>query len=422
MSDRSIGVPAPTAKVVAYASLTAIGLLAAVVLGDVAVVALAAPFAFALVIGLSIPVAPLPQVHLEIDDLQLVEGGRATVSLELWAPARVPRCDVALSLPGGLVAEGPIRWSLHLDVDSPVLFEVPLRADSYGRFVIGPVTLDVPGLFGLLARSGVAGGKLDLEVRPKAEALRTLVRALEVRATAGDRLARQRGDGIEFAEVRAYSAGTPGRINWRVTARRGEPYVNLRHPERSTDVILLVDTFAAGVLPRQVRAAAGLAATYLGRHDRVGLVAFGGVLHWVEPAMGQAQLERIVAALTTTQWHHSYAWKSAEGIPSRTLPATALVVAITALEDARMLRALATIRARGVDLAVIETMGPRQTRPMSPAGEIASRLIELERVEMRDNFARRGVPVVSWRDDESLEAPLGALATWRRRARGRVAR
>jgi len=71
---------------------------------------------------------------------------------------------------------------------------------------------------------------------------------------------------------------------------------------------------AAAALPRQMRAASGLAAAYLARHDRVGLVAFGGVLHWVDPSMGQAQLERLVAALTSTQWHHSYAWKSAEAI------------------------------------------------------------------------------------------------------------
>jgi uncharacterized protein (DUF58 family) len=414
--------PAATSKVVAYAALTGIGLLAAVVFGDVAIVALAAPFGFALVSGLLAPVAPLPEVHLELDTTRLVEGGRATIALELSTPRAIPRCDVTLAVPADLRTEGPTGWSLRLEADSPVLIEVPITAEQYGRFVIGPASTSVPGLFGLLGRSGAGGGKLELEVRPRGERLRTLVRALEVRATVGDRLARQPGDGIEFAEVRPYSAGAPGRLNWRVTARLGAPYVNQRHPERSTDLILLVDTFSPAALASQVRAAAGLAAAYLARRDRVGLVAFGGVLNWVEPSMGLAQLERLVAALTTTKWHHSYAWKSVEAIPSRTLPPTGLVIAISPLEDPRMLNALATIRARGVDLAVIETIGRRAARPETAAGELAARIIELERADMRANFGRRGVPVVAWHDSEPLEEPLDALALWRRRARGRVAR
>ena len=419
---RPVSQPAVTPKVVAYAVLTGIGLLAAVVLGDPAIVALAAPFGFALVIGILTRVAPLPEVGLCLDTPRLVEGGKATMTLELSASATTRRCDIALGLPLGLSATGPTAWSLRLDEGSPVVVEIQITAAHYGRFSIGPVTAKVPGLFKILERSGEGGDTLQLEALPKAEALRTLARAREVRATAGDRLARRPGDGIEFAEVRPYSAGTPGRLNWRVTARRGEPYVNLRHPERSTDVILLVDTFSAAVLARQVRAASGLAAAYLARHDRVGLVAFGGALHWVEPAMGRAQLERLVAALTATQWHHSYAWKSAETIPSRALPSTGLVIAISPLEDPRIMNALASIRAKGVDLGVIETIGRRPSKTRSPAGSLAARLIELERVGMRDNFARRGVPVVGWHDGESLEAPLQALAAWRRRARGRVAR
>jgi len=414
--------PAASAKVVTYATLAGLGLLAAVVTGDVAIVGLAAPFCFALVVGLLAPVPPLPEVRLSLDTPRLVEGGRATISIELSATGPVPRCDVLLGVPTGLTTDAATAWSLRIDDETPVLIEIPLTAASYGRFTIGPASLEVPGLFGLLHRAGNRGGTLSLEVRPRAETLRTLVRARDVRATAGDRLARRPGDGIEFAEVRPFMPGTTARLNWRVTARRGAPYVNLHHPERSTDLILLVDTFSAVALPRQVRAAAGLAGAYLARHDRVGLVAFGGVLSWVEPAMGRAQLDRIVAALTGTEWHHSYAWKSAETIPSRTLPATGLVLAISPLEDARFLNALATIRARGLDLAVIETIRRSASKPASAAGELATRIVKLERAETRNNFARRGVPVVGWREAESLEVPLMALASWRARARRRPMR
>jgi uncharacterized protein (DUF58 family) len=422
MSEPAPGEPAATPKVVAYTALTGIGLLAAVVFSEVTIVALAAPFAFALVIGLLSPVPELPKVRVEVDEHRLIEGGRATIAVEMSAPSRVPQCNVSLTVPRGLRAEVLTDWSLRLEADSSVLIEVPFTADRYGRFVIEPVAVSVPGRFGLLSRRGTGGEAIELEVRPKPEALRTVARAAKVRATAGDRLARHPGDGIEFAEVRPYTPGSPGRINWRVTARRSEPYVNLRHPERSTDLILLVDTFSAALLPRQARAAAGLAAAALTRHDRVGLVGFGGVLHWVDPGMGQVQLERIVAALTATKWHHSYAWKTAETIPSRTLPPTGLVIAISPLDDPRMLSALATIRARGVDLAVIETIGAPPTKALSSAGYLAARLIELERNETRDNLSHRGVPVIAWREGESLETALGALVAWRRRARGRVVR
>ena len=413
---------AATAKLTAYAALAGIGLLAAVVLGEAAIVALAAPFALALAVGLLVPVPPLPEVSVSLDEHLVLEGGRATITLELHARAPLPRCEVTLSIPDGLKQDGPSRWSLGIAADDTVRLEVPVVAERYGRFVIGPVRTSVRGMFGLLSRSAVESDRIQLEVRPRAEALRTMVRALEVRARVGDRLARQPGDGIEFAEVRPYTPGSPGRINWRVTARHGQPYVNLRHPERSTDLIILVDTFSASTLARQVRAAAGLASAALARHDRVGLVAFGGVLHWVDPGLGQAQLERLVAALTATQWHHSYAWKSAETIPARTLPLRGLVVAISPMDDPRMLSALATIRARGVDLAVIETVGPIAPGPIPLARQIARRIIALERKEMREGFGRRGVPVVAWLDGEPLEAPLSALALWRRRARGRVAR
>jgi uncharacterized protein (DUF58 family) len=302
------------------------------------------------------------------------------------------------------------------------LIEIPVTAGLYGHFTIEPPAVSIPGRFGLLVRSGVGGRSLELEVRPRAESLRSVARAARVRATAGDTLARHAGEGIEFSEVRPYTPGSPGRINWRVTARRSALYVNLRHPERSTDLIILVDTFSASLLARQVRAAAGLAAAALARHERVGLVGFGGVLRWVEPGMGQVQLERLIAALTATQWHHSYAWKSVETIPARALPPTGLVVAISPLDDPRMLTALASVRARGVDLAVIETVGASAARTLSAAGQLATRLAALEHNETRENLSRRGIPVIAWREGESLERALGALVSWRRRARGRVVR
>lgn len=412
----------PTAKALAYAGFAAGAVLCAVVVGDAALIALGAPFAFALVVGLLAPVPPLPVVTISSDAGRVSEGAVVTLAVELAAPSVATSCAATLRLPAGIdpgaTATG---WTVQLVPGATERFEVPLTGVGFGRFALGPVRVRVDGAFACRARIAELGDPVALEILPEAEAVRTLVRARDVRPTAGDQLARRSGDGIEFSEVRPFVPGGPGRLNWRVTARRGTPHVSLRTPERSTDVVLFVDTFSERVLPRQVRAAAALAGAHLARHDRVGLVGFGGVLQWVEPAMGRPQLERLVSALAGTEWFLSYAWKSAESIPARVLPRTALVVALTPLDDQRVVHALAALRSRGVDLAIVETGAPGDTAPDTVSGRLARRILELEREELRGHFARRGVPVVPWAEGEPLEVVLGSLGAWRRRANARVA-
>ena len=130
-------------------------------------------------------------------------------------------------------------------------------------------------------------------------------------------------------------------INWRASARRNVLWVNQQHPERNTDVVLFLDTFtdvktsARGTLDATVRAATSLAHLYLQRKDRVGVVSFGGYLSWLLPASGTQQLYRIVDSLIQMDVVLSFATKGIDVLPPRTLPAKALVLAITPLLDAR---------------------------------------------------------------------------------------
>ena len=117
-----------------------------------------------------------------------------------------------------------------------------------------------------------------------------------------------------------------------------------RHPEQASDVVLLLDTFeearegARGTLDAAVRAAATLVRAHLARRDRVGLVDFGGTLHWLEPAFGTSQLYRIIDALLSSEIAFSYAWRAVESIPRRVLPPGALILAVTPLLDERSIR------------------------------------------------------------------------------------
>jgi uncharacterized protein (DUF58 family) len=137
--------------------------------------------------------------------------------------------------------------------------------------------------FGLVVDAHTVEPVLSLRVYPGAERLKRLVEPLETQPYAGNQVARVKGDGIEFADIRPFAQGDRvHRINWRASARRQALQMNVSHPERNADVVLFLDTFAEartgdeGTLDRSVRAAAVLAHGYLGR-DRVGLVGFATV-------------------------------------------------------------------------------------------------------------------------------------------------
>jgi uncharacterized protein (DUF58 family) len=236
---------------------------------------------------------------------------------------------------------------------------------------------------------------------------------------------RSRGEGIEFADLRPFVPGDRvRRINWRATARRGEPWVTETHPERNSDVVIFLDTFLEarqrdeGTLDLAVSAAASLATHYLREKDRVGLVSFGGVINWLNVSSGAVQVYRILDSLLDAEIFLSYAWKDIDLLPVRALPPQALVLALSPLLDERAVRSLLDLRARGFDLAVIE-MSPV---PFAPAGRdeldrLARRLWLLRREALRSRYLRLGVPVVEWDGDVSLQSALEEVRRFKRHAR-----
>lgn len=121
--------------------------------------------------------------------------------------------------------------------------------------------------------------------------LRARVRQIQIRthrlvdaALAGGYRSTFRGQGIEFEEVRPYQPGDEVRsIDWKVTARVGEPFIKSYAEERELTLQLLVDTsrsmdFGSRRLTKRELAAqfAALIAFVAIRHqDRVGLDLFG---------------------------------------------------------------------------------------------------------------------------------------------------
>ena len=412
-------------RLVQYGALAASALLAGLVLGRVEIVALAAPFAIACVVGAALARDPQVTGTLGLARERALEDENVAATIELASAPGADRVDVLLPLPEELRAPEGNPSAVRLAADRSHAVTVPVRCDRWGSFVLGPVLVRARDRLGFHAWETSVGAPQPLRVYPRVETLLTMLAPLETQVYVGNQVSRTRGDGIEFADLREWDPGDRVRsINWRASARRGALWVNQQHPERNADVVLFLDTFvdvrsgARGTLDSTVRAATSLAHRYLQRKDRVGVVSFGGFLTWLLPASGTRQLYRIVDSLLQMDVVLSFAAKGIDVLPPRTLPPKALVLAITPLLDARSAAALLDLRARGFDLVVIEVSPVPFVQPgTDELSQLAYRLWRLSRESLRLRYEQAGVPVVEWEDGEALEVVLEEVTAFRRYAR-----
>lgn len=407
-------------RLVGGAVVAALGLVLAIVTLRPEPVVLVVPFLVTTAMGLAwggrpsiaVQVTATPD-RLLTDDEVVVEA-RVTVSQSgrsvratLIPPANLVLVDCRPSI-DDLVDHGEVtlRWTL--------------RATSWGGVRRIPVEVTVADRFGMYATT-VETGSGPLRVLPREEHLRGVLAPRSLRSVLGEHLSRQRGDGIEFSDMRPFVAGDLARsVNWRVSARRGELWVDERHPDRSGEVVLFIDSFtSAGLdrddtLRRSVELARSLAARHLAANDRVGLVDLGGVFRWVRPAGGAHQLYRIVEALADSEIVESVVDKPLEVIPVRALPRNGLVVALSPLLDPRGIATLTRMRARSLDVALVE-VAPEEVvvRREDDRGDLAYRIWTLDRERVRSDLRRLGIGVATWRTGEPVDPVLDELLVHR---------
>jgi uncharacterized protein (DUF58 family) len=141
-------------------------------------------------------------------------------------------------------------------------------------------------------------------------------------------------------------------------------------------------------------------------------------LQWLIPGSGERQLYQIVESLITTQLTFSYAWKDVSFIPPHTLPAQALVIALTPLVDERVVMALFDLLRRGFDLAVLElSLDAFLPEATDPTARLARRIWRLEQEQLRDRYRALGCAVARWSGDRPLEAAIEEVTQFRRHAR-----
>jgi uncharacterized protein (DUF58 family) len=123
----------------------------------------------------------------------------------------------------------------------------------------------------------------------------------------GRHASRLRGRGLNFEELRGYLPGDDVRsIDWKVTARTGEPHVRVFTEERDRPALVVVDQrmsmfFGSRLNMKSVTAAetAALAAfRILDQGDRVGGLVFGDeVIAEIRPQRSQRSVDFLLAAI-----------------------------------------------------------------------------------------------------------------------------
>ena len=415
----------PTARLRRLTMVAALTLVAAVVTAQGQLLALAVGPLVLLVVAPRVRLPGTAQVATRLAPVRCVEGDELALEVDIRVEG-VDRVQVEPTLPPH--AEARYDGKVAHDDGTTTTARWVLVPHRWGRYRVGPVQLLV------VARGGFYSARLrlevdDLVVYPGAAALARSVAPRELAAPLGEHPSRTVGSGGEFAGVRPYAPGDRRRdIDWRTTARHRELFVRQYAAERAFDLVLVLDTTVDAGLPGSstldltVRAATGLAQTYLRSHDRVGLVTFGGPLHWLSPATGPRQLHRVCEAVMSVRPDEAERDAGSvefglENLPQRMLPPRAFVCVVTPLLDDRPLEVVRLMRDRGFAPLVVDvlTSEPVVAR-RSPAG-LAVRTWRMQREALTVELGSLGVPVLPWDGEADL---TGALTHAMRAARPRA--
>ena len=212
-----------TARLVAVAALAVAGVFGGILTGRVELVALGAPFAVILVGAVVMAERPGLVVAIAPDADRVVAGEDVVVRVTI--SSTVPLSRLAVWFPHRGFAEvvepadGRLVWVSAIG-HRPVSLVARLQSRRWGIESFGPLRLEAAGPFGLVRWTGALTTTATLRVLPDDGTLRALLPNVEPRAASGAHVARRRGEGFEFAEVRQYREGDRLRsVNWYHTAR-----------------------------------------------------------------------------------------------------------------------------------------------------------------------------------------------------------
>lgn len=407
---------------VTHALLILVSLFAAIVWQMPAALVLAGPSL--VIVTLTVlgrrPVAP--GVVVAVDRPRALEGDTVKVRLSLHSPSPSPLVDVELVPEPDLDHVGPLRSLVSLPATSMTDVDFELVVRSWGVVPLGHISVRARDRFGLVAVTTWYQLVTPLRVHIHEESARRLTEPDRFRRLVGSHTSEDRAEGCEIADVRPYQPGDRLQaLNWRISARNDEPWITLRHPDRSTSIVLLLDAHqrlggkSADGLRRSIRATLGLARLHTDAQDPVALMIVGDGVRWLPAELGRAHLYRLTDALlelSRPNWSHGL--DRPDGAHRR-IPTNAVVLAVSPLIDARFVDLLMRLRARGQSVHVIEpttnwlrhAVTGTGRRRLSP--DRSWRIYRLQQQAVRTSLTTSGATVTQWTEGQPVDVALLGL-------------
>jgi uncharacterized protein (DUF58 family) len=412
----------PTRALRRAAGLLIVLMIAGVALGRIDLVVLAVPFVLGTVWAMLRRPRRLPEVSLEVPGGIAGEGSRLTgrVAVDNPDPAALSAVSVRtgrsrwLRLAGGAGDHvTPVPGGAGVDV------LLPCRAARWGRHQLGPVEVRAHACDGLLRSRRIVVPPETIRVYPITQPFAASDAMPKAAGIAGTHRSRRPGEGGELAGVRPYQPGDRlRRVDWRVSLRNRELYVNATLSERDAEVILVLDVLheaghtdvehdTASVLDTAVRAAAGIGEHYLHRGDRVSALEFGPSVRYLRAATGHRHFLTLLEWLLDVRVYPAGAAPGSRLLSYRVLPPNALVLFLTPLLDDRSAAMLAQLARSGRFVLAVDTL-PGTAGPVATSEwtGVAYRLWQLERENTIGRLREVGVPVVAWAGAGSLDEVL----------------
>lgn len=427
-----------TAALRRAATLVTVMLAAALATGRPEPVVLAAPIAAGTLLALTAAGAPggLVLRAAARGTGLLSEGRRALVHVDVtaWAGAQL----AVVRLPDEHRVPHALWTAVALDEDGARTLRATVRPRRWGRVVVARPDVLAAGPDGLLVHDPVVGQERVVTVVPVAPAVSLLPLPSRPAGLVGTHRTRRPGDGSDLLDVRALRPGDPmRRIDWRVSARRGELHVRRTAVDADADVVLCLDTRLdvgedvarwpgppgpgpegatrpGSSLDRAVHTAAALAEAHLREGDRVALLDLTQPRRSVPPGTGRRQLRRVTARLATAAVQPAARRLL---LRPRAIPVGAVAVLLSPLLDAAAADLAASLRRRGGLVVVVDVLpSPLRapSRAHDPRAAAALRLVLAERDVRLAALRRAGVVVVD-ADPATLAARLRRLHAAARR-------